>query len=531
MTRREFSLTAAAPLLQTPAGKPLNILWLSCEDTSPTYGCYGDSYAYTPNIDKFAAEGQRYDNAYSVYPVCAPSRSSIVTGMYPATIGSHHMRSLAVPPPYVKCFPEYLRAAGYYTSNNSKTDYNFNAGGGAPVGPWDESSPRAHWRNRPDKSQPFFSVFNYTTSHESQIRDLRSEATKKLVARLPQLHDPAKAPVPPYYPDTPIVRKDIASYYDVVSAMDIQVGEALKQLDEDGLRDSTVVFHWGDHGWGMSRGKRWPYDSGTRVPLIVRWPGTLAPGSKTDELVSLMDLGPTALSLAGVPVPKHFQAQAFLGPQKAKPREYVFMARDRMDEAYDMMRAVRDKRFRYIRNYQPGKPYIQSIQYMDAMPTMQEIRRVNKEAFINGPQGGTPLPEGMRNFVAPEKPVEELYESVEDKHEIKNLAADPKFKSVLERMRAVHLKFMKDTKDLGEVPESVLVERMRPGNRWETTAAPALKVAGGQVTASCATEGSSIVYSTGGPRWLLYTKPVPVVAGMKFKAGRLGFRDSAEVTP
>ncbi len=539
MTRREFAAGLAAPvLLRAQSKRPLNILWLSCEDTSPTYGCYGDTYARTPNIDQLAAEGQRYNQAYSVYPVCAPSRSSIITGMYPATIGSHHMRSRAVPPPEAKCFTEYLRAAGYYCTNNSKTDYNFNGPAGAPLTAWDDSSGRAHWRNRPDPGQPFFSVFNFVSSHESQIRSLRSEETKRLVARLPALHDPQKAPMPPYYPDTPIVRRDIASYYDVVSAMDLQVAEKLKELEQDGLRDSTVVMHWGDHGWGMPRGKRWLYDSGTKVPLIIRWPGSLKPGSVNDDLVSLMDLGPTTLSLAGVPIPKHMQAQAFLGEQKAAPRSYVFMARDRMDESYDMMRSVRDKRYRYTRNYFPGRPYVQHIEYMDEMPTMREMRRVYKEAVGNGPHaGGAPMPEGMKPFFAAEKPVEELYDSVADPHEIHNLAADPKFKPTLVKMRAVHEKFMRDTKDLGQVPESQLTERMRPGGKWQKTATPVLTPKGGAVEATCATPGSSIAYTfeTGAkPYWRLYTgKPVTIQTPgtLRFIAARLGYLDSDEARP
>jgi N-sulfoglucosamine sulfohydrolase len=524
MTRREFAAVGAAPLLQLPK-KRWNILWISCEDTSPTYGCYGDSYAVTPNLDRLATEGARYTNAFSVYPVCAPSRSSIITGMYPATIGSHHMRSLAVPPPEVKCFPEYLRAAGYYCSNNAKTDYNFNGASAAPLSAWDESSGKAHWRNR-DKDQPFFSVFNLLTTHESQYRD-PSPLTQKLVAALPQKHDPAKAPVPPYYPDTPVVRRDIANYYDTVTAMDGQVAALLKQLDDDGLRDNTVVFHWGDHGWGMPRGKRWLYDSGTKVPLIVRWPGTIPAGSTPDDLVSLFDLGPTALSIAGVPIPKHMQAQAFLGDQKAKPRDYCFMARDRMDETYDMMRSVRDKRFRYTKNYFPGRPYAQFIQYMEEMPTMKEMRTANKAAMLNGPQGeGKPLTPAQAKFFAPEKPKEELYDSIADPHEVNNLADDPKFKPQLERMRAAHEQFMKQTKDLGEVPEAELVERMRPGGKWQKTEPPVLKRDGKLISATCPTAGASIIYEMRG-RWLLYSKPVELESSsLAFRACRLGYRDS-----
>lgn len=535
MTRREFAAVGAAPFLQFSNQKKWNILWISIEDTSPTYGCYGDAYARTPNIDQFAKESTRYDNAYSVYPVCAPSRSSIITGMYPATIGSHHMRSLAVPPPEVKCFTEYLRAAGYYCSNNAKTDYNFNGPANAPLSAWDDSSNTAHWRNR-EQNQPFFSVFNITTTHESQLRDLRSEKTKKLIAALPEKADPAKAPVPPYYPDTPVVRQNIADYYDTVAAMDGEVAAILKQLDEDGLSENTIVFHWGDHGWGMPRGKRWLYDSGTRVPLIIRAPGILQPGSVSDELISLFDLGPTALSLAGVPIPKHMQAQPFMGPQRAKPREYVFMGRDRMDEAYDMIRSVRDKRFRYVKNYQWQKPYVQYNDYMDAMPAMKEMRSAFKDSMNLGLQGpGKKLTPAQATFFVAEKPQEELYEPGSDPHEVRNLASDPKYRSILEKLRAVHQKFMKDTHDLGEVPEPQLVERMRPGGKWQKTVTPVLQSNGTLIEATCNTPGSSIVYTQESgekPHWLLYSKAIlaPTGALARFKASRLGYLDSDEIT-
>lgn len=538
MTRRTFALSAAAaaaaPAIIAQSRRPLNFLWISLEDVCPNFGCYGDPMAITPNTDRLASEGQRYDNAHSVYPVCAPSRSSIITGMYPASIGSHHMRSLAVPPPHVRAFTEYLRAAGYYCSNNVKTDYNFNGAGGKNLSFWDDSSNKAHWRNR-DKDQPFFAVFNYTNCHESQIRDLRSEQTKKLVAQLPRLTDPAKVRVPPYYPDNEIVRRDIANYHDVVNATDILVGKTLKELDDDGLRDNTVVFLWGDHGWGMPRGKRWLYDSGTHVPLIVRWPGVIAPGSSTDRLVSLMDLGPTLLSLAGLQPPEHMHGRPFLGQYEAPPRDYLFMARDRMDETYDMIRSVRDKRYRYIRNYQPQKPYVQYIAYMDEMPTMKELRKALKASSLNGPQGeGTPLTEGMKPFLAPEKPLEELYDTQKDPHEIQNLAGDPFHRATLERFRAVHERFMRETGDLGLVPEAELVERMRPGGKWQTTETPALKIEGNLVSATCPTEGASISYTYDGgddPHWRLYTKPVERKPGLRFRASRIGYRDSADARP
>ncbi len=530
LTRRSLlGVGAAAAFLPGPramASERPNILWLSCEDTSPDLGCYGDAYAHTPNLDRLAREGALYRYAFATYPVCAPSRSSIITAMYPATIGTHHMRSQGVPPPYVKCFTEYLRAAGYYCTNNVKTDYNFPA----PLTAWDECSNRAHYRNRPP-GRPFFAVFNNTVTHESQIR-AAPEVFAKQTARLKpeERHDPAKAVLPPYYPDTPVVRRDWANYYDLVTAMDYWIGDWLEQLEREGLAENTVVFFWGDHGRGLPRAKRWPYDSGTRVPLIIRWPGRIKPGTVSEQLVSLMDLGPTVLSIAGVEIPSWMQGRAFLGPQAGPPREYVFMARDRMDEAYDMMRAVRDRRYRYIRNYQACKPYAQYIDYMEQMPTMREMRRLNKEGKLVGPQ---------RNFFAPEKPPEELYDTFEDPHEVRNLAGSPAHREILERMRRVHEQFMKETGDLGLIPEPELQERMRPGGVWQTAATPVIEPQGGRfsgpvkVRLSCSTEGSSIAWTTeSGPnaRWNLYAGPITLErsATLRAVACRLGWRDSAE---
>jgi N-sulfoglucosamine sulfohydrolase len=536
--------SARRPEPQRPTARP-NILWISAEDLSPDLGCYGDAYARTPNLDKFAREGVRYTHAFATSPVCAPSRSAIITAMYPPSIGTHHMRSKAVPPAHVKAFTEPLRAAGYYCTNNVKTDYNFEAPPAhrPPDSVWDESSNRAHWRNRADKAQPFFAVFNLTVTHESQIRATPDQYAKN-TARLKAAdrHDPKLAPLPPYYPDTPLVRKDWATYHDNITAMDYAVADILKQLEEDGLAENTIVFFWGDHGRGLPRAKRWPYDSGLRVPLVVRWPGRIKAGTVSDEIVSLHDLGPTVLSIAGVRIPAHVQGQAFLGEQKAKPREYAFGHRDRMDEAYDMMRTARDKQFRYIRNFQPGKPYAQHIDYMDEMPTMKEMRRVYKEHMnALSPDYRRAMTAAQLLFFAPEKPEEELYDLAADPHEINNLARDPKHRATLLRMRAAVEKWMKETNDLGLVPETELIERMRPGGVWATTERPVLSLKGGTFNApvtvkvSCPTPGASIVYTTEEgerARWKLYGDGVRLTssARLRVKACRYGYKDSEEVT-
>ncbi|MFN0084562.1 MAG: sulfatase-like hydrolase/transferase [Blastocatellia bacterium] len=519
-----------------------NILWISAEDISPDLGCYGDAYARTPALDALAAHGARYVNAFSSAPVCAPSRSAIITGMYPTTIGSMHMRSKAVPPAGVRAFTEYLRADGYYCSNNSKTDYNFEAppSNRPPDTVWDETGTRAHWRNRPDRSQPFFAVINLTITHESQVRATPEQYARNTAQLTPgQRHDPAKAVLPPYYPDTPLVRRDWAVYHDNISAMDHQVAAILKQLEEDGLSENTIVFFWGDHGRGLPRATRWVYDSGIRVPLLVRWPGAIRPGTVNDDVVSLIDLGPTVLSLAGVKVPAHMQGQAFLGAQKRPARQYAYAHRDRMDESYDMMRSVIDKRYHYIRNFFPGRPYAQHIEYMEEMPTMKELRRVYKDHMnALGADYGKAMTPAQLLFLRPEKPAEELYDVTADPHEIHDLAASPAHGAVLARMRAALARWQRETKDLGLVPEAELRERMRPGGVWQRVATPAIReTAAGEtvrLSIASATEGASIAYTTEkGPNahWRLFTGElsVPRAAYLRVKACRFGYLDSEEV--
>jgi uncharacterized sulfatase len=360
-----------------------------------------------------------------------------------------------------------------------------------------------------------------------------------------QRHDPAKAVLPPYYPDTPVVRRDWAQYYDIITLTDKQVSDILQQLEEDGLADDTIVWFWGDHGRGLPRAKRWIYDSGIKVPLIIRVPqklrelampanpDALKPGTVNDDLVTFIDFAPTMLSLAGVKVPDNIQGRAFLGSQKAAAREYIFAARDRMDETYDIIRGVRDKRYKYIRNYMPNVTCGQDIDYMNQMPTMQEMRRLNAEGKLVGPQ---------RNYFLETKPIEELYDTVTDPHEVKNLADDPKYKDVLERMRKVHQEWMKQTRDVGLIPEPEFDETKRPGGIWQKTAEPFFQPAskatdeGTYITITCATTGTSIAYkiSDSGNKktaWELYTKPVLLKPSqvLHAKACRIGFTDSDEV--
>ena len=415
-----------------------NILWLSAEDISPHLGCYGDANAITPHLDKLATEGTRYTHAFTTAGVCAPCRSGIITGMYQTTLGTHHMRCKAVLPKHIKPFPMYLREAGYYCTNNSKTDYQFRH----PKETWDFSGRKGHWRNR-KKGQPFFAVFNFTGCHESGIA---SEAKYKSVTadlKPSQRQDAKKLILPPYYPDTPIVREDWKRNYELITAMDAWAGNLIAQLKADGLYENTIIFFWSDHGVGLPRAKRWLYDSGTRVPLIVRMPKSAGlKAGVNNRLVSSIDFGPTVLSLAGLEIPKHMQGRSFIG---GTPRKFVFGARDRMDERYDIIRSVRGPRYRYIRNYEPLKTYYQYMNTPEKGATMREIRRVADAGK---------LPPAAKLFIAPTKPTEELYDLETDPHEIHNLAGERKHADKLKELRAAHSDWVKRTGDLGLLPES-----------------------------------------------------------------------------
>lgn len=442
---RHVCLLAVALVSSLAAERP-NIIWIVGEDLGPELGCYGDRNARTPNMDRLAAAGARFTRAFTHAPVCAPSRSGLITGRYPIAIGTHHMRSkLKNPPP---AFTTYLRQAGYFVAWPGKTDFNFDV-------PEDYFDTTTNWlnnaRNHPRK--PFFAYINLFETHESQIR-LAQDKFDKLTAVLPPEHrqDPARIKLPPYHPDTAVVRRDLANYYELVSVVDHRLGEVLRKIEDAGLAENTVIFFFGDHGRGLPRSKRWVYDSGIHVPLIIQWPGKVKPGTVREDLVSFVDFGATALALAGVEIPKELDGQAILSPDGSAPkaRKYVYAARDRMDETPDRIRAVRDQRFKYIRNYQPELPYAQKISYMEEMPTMQEWRRLNAEGKLTGAQ---------KNFFAASKPAEELYDTESDPHEVKNLAGSAEHTAKLKELRAALDEWIRKTGDLGAIPEPELIQR------------------------------------------------------------------------
>ncbi len=491
-----------------------NILWLSCEDLSPRLGCYGDQTAPTPNIDRLATEGVRFTRAFTATGVCAPCRHTIITGLYPMQSGAQHMRTVsrssakpkglppevrkrarerrlyeATPPAGVRCFPEYLRMAGYYCTNNSKQDYQFKA----PVTAWDDSSGKAHYRNRAP-GQPFFAVFNATVTHESGIHGN---------GRSPRRVDPASVAVPSFLPDTATVRLDIARHYDNLIALDAWVGEKLAELEAEGLSDSTIVFFFSDHGDGLPRCKRWVYDSGTWVPLIVRYPDGRLSGSVDEGLMSFVDLAPTVLSIAGVKTPDYMRGRVFAGDDTQPPHDYVFMHRDRIDDtSFDTVRSVRGPRFRYVRNYKPQLPYLHPVAYRDRAATMGEVYKARDEGLLTDAQW---------QWAAPCKPIEEFYDTQADPDNVVNLASDPAHAEELGELRSALEEWTRDIDDpLAQNEMEALRTRVwPPDGKQPSTAPPEAEVTpleqGSRVTLRCATDGASLGYRTSdsGP-WNVY---------------------------
>jgi len=448
---------------QSLAADRPNILWISCEDISPRLGCYGDATATTPNLDHLAIEGIRFTHAFSCHGVCAPSRTGIITASYPIALGANHMRSKAKLPPHIHLFPQYLREAGYYCTNNSKTDYNLRWDEKTT---WDETSGKAHWKNRKGGDQPFFAVFNLTMTHESKVwqdgwKDVASVLTES------ERHRPAAMIVPPLYPDTLAVREDIARLADIITVMDRQVGKILAELEDSGLADDTIVFFWSDHGDGLPRAKRWTYDSGSRVPMIVRVPekyrniadNPAQAGSTDERMINLIDLGPTVLSLADVAIPDGVDGQPFLGKGQRPNREFIYGARDRIDERFDMVRTVRSRDFRYVRNLMPWRPALQHCSYGEKNAIMQEMRKLLSAGKLGA--------QSAQWFASP-RAAEELYDLNSDPWELVNLAKDPAHAATLEALSAECDRWQIETRDAHLLPEIMLdAGEIAADSRWQ----------------------------------------------------------------
>lgn len=509
--------------------KPLerpNIFLITLEDLSSKFGSFGDPIAHTPNIDRLAQEGIKFPNVFTTAGVCAPSRSSLITGVHQQTLGTMHMRTSsfgrdmpygapyeAVPPAEVKAFPELLRAEGYYALNNAKTDYQF----GKPFTVWDEDSSKANWKNAP-ADKPLFAMINFNQTHESYgfpttipyegpnanrnaksfvPRNIKFDKTKSVIT------NPARVTVPPYYPDTPEVRASIARYYDNVARTDELIGKLLADIQASERGKNAIIILTTDHGDGLPRAKRMLYDSGLRVPMILAYSDGREAGTTRDDLVSFVDLAPTILNFAGTSVPDYIQGQIFEGRNKEAQRDYIYAAADRLDEREQRFKAVRDARYKYIRNYTTDKPRLPDIGYQNNSPIMVQMREKLAEATL--------APESAKYFITP-SPHEELYDLSNDPHEIKNLVDEKESASILSRYQKAMDSWISRTGDLSAMSETEMVAQMWPGGKQPETLPPtACLTSSNKVQFSSATLGASIGY---GPKanasWKLYTKPIAV---------------------
>lgn len=538
-----FLAACSAPHLVTSAepaegrAQP-NIIFITAEDLSPRFGFMGDPVAVTPNIDALALEGVWFSRAFTTSGVCAPSRSALITGVHQQTLGTMNMRTRdyarqpggfaydAVPPPEVKAFPELLRRAGYHAINRQKTDYQF----GEPFSVWDDDSRGKDLPNLADR-QPFFAMVNHEVTHESvtwppDTDPSLNPAVANVVKRNAKideekrfpLTDPAKVRVPAYYPDTPVVRANIARQYDNTRLMDEQVGRLLARLKADGRFEDSIIVFTTDHGDGLPRAKRTIFDSGTQVPLIVRFPDGRFAGTRRDDLVSFVDLAPTFLAWAGAPIPDWIQGRnLFADPAP----DAIYMAGDRFDEVPQRFRGVREERWHYIR-YFSDEPVIPSLGYQNVNPIMREMRRLADEG------GLTPL---QASYLDGPAPRELLFDTAADPDEVNNLAKVPRFETVRRRMAGKLDRWIERTGDLGRMDEADMVAAMWPGGKQPKTArVAACRQQGGAIRLSSATKGASIGWNGENGQRDLYVSPVSATRAFVSRAIRYGYAPSDPVT-
>ena len=521
--------------------KPLNVVWISCEDMGPILGSYGNDIVKTPNLDKLASEGVRYINAYSTVGVCAPSRFSIITGMYPARLGAHNMRTgdyhnyktpeevshrknigvidkegknipeyEVVPPTHVKPFTEILRTKGYYCANNFKCDYQFNA----PFTAWDEVSSTVSYRDAP-KDKPFFYVWNTLLTHESRIWERSNQ---------PLTVNPEDIIIPSYFPDIPEVRNDIARKYSNIEAMDKKVGELMNQLEEDGMLDNTIIMFWSDHGGNLLRQKRAVGNSGLNVPLIIRYPNKMDAGKVDERIVSLMDLGPTVLSLLNIEPPKHYDGKAIAGPYEDDPREYAFGTADRFDESTDMQRSVLDGRYVYVKNFLPELPLIYRNKYRERITMNSKLIQMDSFNMLEG---------DAAYIFMKTKPVEEFYDLANDPYEVHNIIDNPKYFKRINDFRVALENWQKEINDQGFIAENKLVKSFWPNMIQPKTENVDFKIGDdGLYELTTLTNGASIGYQIdekiGTNSWSLYHEPIRVGDKQRIvaRAIRIGYKAS-----
>jgi len=521
--------------------KQLNVVWISCEDMGPILGSYGNEIIKTPNLDKLASEGVRYTNAFSTVGVCAPSRFSIITGMYSARIGAHNMRTgdfhnfktpeqvtyrsdigvldkegvnipeyEVVPPTYIKPFTEILRKEGYYCANNFKCDYQFNS----PFTAWDEVSSTVSFRDAP-KDKPFFYVWNTLLTHESRIWERSNE---------PLTVNPNDVIIPDYFPDIPEVRNDIARKYSNIEAMDKKVGELIQQLEDDGLLSNTIIMFWSDHGGNLLRQKRAVGNSGLNVPLIIRYPDKKDAGKVDNRIVSLMDLGPTVLSLLNIKPPKYFDGKAIAGVFEERPRKYAFGTADRFDESTDMQRSVLDGRYVYIRNFMPEKPLIYRNKYRERITMNSKLIELDSLDRLKG---------DAKYIFMKTKPYEEFYDLSNDPYEVNNLINDDKYRRKINEFRSVLENWQEEINDKGFIAENKIIKSFWPNMIQPKTESVSFnQIDEGLYELNSATTGASIGYQIdekiGTNNWSLYYEPITIGEKQKVvaRAIRIGYKAS-----
>jgi N-sulfoglucosamine sulfohydrolase len=526
-----------------------NILLLMAEDMSARVGAFGDPVAVTPHLDALAAQGVRYTNTFTTAGVCAPSRAAHILAMHQISTGTQHMRSstrpegsyYSVPPDGAKAYPELLRAAGYYTYTDHKLDYQFSTvfPHSGPSTIWDHEGAAAPDWNRRAPGQPFFGFISFMVTHESGIfpplGKMPNSATHFLMQLMRwysldrpviEVVKPQDVVVPPYYPDTQSVREDMARHYNNIAYMDEEVGAILAQLERAGLADSTIVIWTTDHGDGLPRAKRELFDSGIKVPMIIRWPAAfypdgLKPGAVEKRLISFVDLGPTILSLAGVPVPGNMHGRDFM-QKNAEPNEYIYASRDRIDAVMDRQRAVRDGRYKYIRSWYPDVPGGTDLAFRDNVDMVREMRAMYDAGQLNAVQRQWYEPPGE----------ERLFDLALDPFEVHDVSGDPQYRDVLRRMRRAMDNWLTRVGDWSEEPESTMVARFEPDGKRRVTPAPTVLLRGGSLQVLPAAQGHSLEYRVDDGDWRLYTGPITVQesSAIDARAVRYGWEESEIVS-
>ena len=508
--------------------QPLNVLWLVAEDLSPDYlSVYGDFTVPTPNIDKLASEGVVYDYAFSTSGVCAPSRATLATGVYANSFGAQNMRTMwaepnarrsgiidyeAVPPPNVKMVSDIIRENGYYATNNSKTDYQFEMS----VMAWDESSNNAHWKNRPNSNTPFFSIFNFGPTHEGNFFS-NWDDEEFLVPEDSEIN------IPPYLPQNSVGERDLKKVYSRIVKLDEWIGEKIKELEDEGLLEKTIVFFYSDHGGPLPRQKRLLYDSGLKVPLVIRFPDGERAGKRDNRLVSFVDFPLTVLSLAGIEPPSFMQGQAFEGKYKSKSeRKYIHGHADRFDESVDMIRAVRSKKFKYFKNFNPEKPYYLPLAFRERLPSMQELLRMRDAGELD---------EYQALWFRKSKPEEELFDIENDPHELNNIANNPQYAEVLTAMREECISWMNVIDDKGLIEEKELIESFYPNRKARQTELPIIEISEKNVSVNELTDGSRLGYRYSSEKlpskgWNHYNNPIDLKPNdtLEIIAHRIGYK-------